>query len=108
MEYRSGVVYTTNRRVWEHDNVFKDKLRDLSALAIDMETASIFVVGHANEIARGALLLVSDRPMTPEGVKTSSSDKAVTDNFVDLHLQIGIDAMSEIGSKGEPIKHFRY
>jgi len=108
MDYRSGVVYTTNRRVWEHDEVFKDKLRDLSALAIDMETASIFVVGHANEIARGALLLVSDRPMTPEGVKTSSSDKKVTENFVDLHLKIGIEAMSEIGSKGEQIKHFRY
>ena len=73
-----------------------------------METASVFVVGHANEISRGALLLVSDRPMTPEGVKTSQSDKKVTENFVDLHLKIGIEAMSDIGSKGEKIKHFRY
>lgn len=107
-DYRTGVVYTTNRRVWEHDEKFKQRLQDLAVLAIDMETASIFVVGHANEIARGALLLVSDVPMTPEGVKTEKSDNLVTNNFVDLHLQIGLEAMAEIGKNGEKIKHFRY
>jgi AMP nucleosidase len=73
-----------------------------------METATLFIVGHANEIARGALLLVSDTPMFPEGVKTEESDKKVTQNFVELHLQLGIEAMTEIGSKGEKIKHFQY
>jgi AMP nucleosidase len=73
-----------------------------------METATIFIVGYANQIARGALLLVSDLPMLPEGVKTEKSDLFVTEKFVDLHLQIGIEAMTEIGSKGEQIKHFRY
>lgn len=107
-DYRTGVVYTTNRRVWEHDEKFKQRLQDLAVLAIDMETASIFVVGHSNEIARGALLLVSDVPMTPEGVKTEKSDNLVTNNFVDLHLQIGLEAMAEIDNKGEKIKHFRY
>lgn len=107
-EYRTGVIYTTNRRVWEWDETFKEKLRRLSAIGIDMETATVFIVGHANEIARGALLLVSDTPMTPEGVKTEESDKKVTQNFVDLHIQIGIEAMTEIGTKGEKIKHFQY
>ena len=73
-----------------------------------METATIFIVGYANQIARGALLLVSDLPMIPEGVKTEESDKLITDEYVDLHLQIGIEAMTEIGSKGEQIKHFMY
>jgi AMP nucleosidase len=73
-----------------------------------METATIFVVGHYNEIARGALLLVSDIPITPEGVKTEESDMQVTENWTELHLQIGIEAMTEIGDKGERIKHFRY
>ena len=91
-----------------HDEDFKAKLRDRRALAIDMETATIFVVGLVNEIARGALLLVSDTPMTPEGVKTEASDQHVTKNYVDLHLEIGIEAMTEIGAKGEKIKHFRY
>ncbi len=108
MEYRTGTVYTMNRRVWEHDDNFKDRLRDLRALAIDMETATIFAVGHYNEISRGALLLVSDTPMTPDGVKTEASDKKVTQNFAHLHLQIGIEAMRDIGEKGEKIKHFHY
>jgi AMP nucleosidase len=108
MEYRTGVVYTTNRRVWEHDEQFKERLRLLRVIGIDMETATIFAVGVANEIPRGALLLVSDTPMTPEGVKTERSDREVTERYVDLHLDIGIEAMAEIGAKGEPIKHFTY
>lgn len=108
MEYRTGVVYTTNRRVWEWDEKFKDYLRNLGAIGIDMETATLFVTGYSNQIARGALLLVSDLPMMPEGVKTEESDRHVTKRFVDLHLQIGIEAMTEIGEKGEQIKHFKY
>jgi AMP nucleosidase len=108
MDYRTGVVYTTNRRVWEHDDRFKERLKTLRVIGIDMETATIFAVGVANEIPRGALLLVSDVPMTPEGVKTERSDRAVTERYVDLHLDIGIEAMTEIGVKGEPIKHFTY
>lgn len=108
MEYRTGVVYTTNRRVWEWDNKFKGYLKNLATIAIDMETATLFIVGLVNEIPRGALLLVSDTPMIPEGVKTERSDKAVTEKFADLHLEIGIEAMTEIGVKGERIKHFTY
>lgn len=108
MDYRTGVIYTTNRRVWEHDTVFKQKLRKLQVIGIDMETATLFVVGFTNGIPRGALLLVSDVPMTPEGVKTEESDKRVTENFLELHLEIGIKAMTEIEAKGEMIKHFKY
>lgn len=108
MEYRTGVIYTTNRRVWEWDNDFKIYLKKLGAIGIDMETATIFVVGYANQIARGALLLVSDLPMIPDGIKTEKMDKAVTAKFVDLHLTLGIEAMTEIGIKGEKIKHFMY
>jgi AMP nucleosidase len=108
MDYRTGVVYTTNRRVWEWDERFKRYLRKVRALAIDMETATIFITGLANEIARGALLLVSDRPMVPEGIKTAESDKKVTKEFVNLHLEMGIDALSSIDKKGDKIKHFGY
>ncbi|MCC6494602.1 MAG: AMP nucleosidase [Pirellulales bacterium] len=108
LEYRSGVVYTTNRRVWEHDEQFRQQLGEYTPIAIDMETATIFVVGHKNQIARGALLLVSDLPMTPEGVKTSKSDAKVTQDWSDVHLEIGIESLSEIEEKGEQIKHFQY
>ena len=107
-EYRTGVVYTTNRRVWEHDEQFRSQLGEYTPIAIDMETATIFVVGHKNQIARGALLLVSDLPMTPEGVKTSRSDARVTQDWSDLHLEIGIESLSEIEDQGEQIKHFQY
>lgn len=107
-EYRTGVVYTTNRRLWEHDEMFLEKLKAMTCIGIDMETATLFIVGHANAISRGALLLVSDVPVTPEGIKTEESDRIVTENWAEVHLQIGIEAMTEIGSVGEPIKHFRY
>ena len=108
VDYRTGVVYSTNRRVWEQDEAFHKRLHDMTCIGIDMETATLFIVGHANAIAHGALLLVSDVPVTPDGVKTEESDKKVTANWVDLHLQIGIEAMTELGQKGEQIKHFRY
>lgn len=108
LEYRTGVVYTTNRRVWEHDDTFREELKKMTAIAIDMETATIFVVGHRNQIARGALLLVSDLPMTPEGVKTEESDRQVTREWADIHLEIGIASLSEIGQKGETIRHYQY
>lgn len=107
-EYRTGVIYTTNRRVWEWDEEFKDYLKEIGALGIDMETATLFLVGHVNQIARGALLLVSDLPMIPEGIKTDESDKMVTVNFVDLHLKIGIEALLDISKDKSQLKHLIY
>jgi AMP nucleosidase len=108
LDYWTGTVYTTNRRVWEHDDKFKDYLRQIRASAIDMETATVFVVGFVNHIPKGALLLVSDNPMTPEGVKTSRSDAAVTEQFVRAHLQIGIDALIELRDGGESVRHLKF
>ena len=107
-DYRTGVVYTTNRRVWEYDEDFRNRLLEMTALAIDMETATIFIVGHKNEIPRGALLLVTDIPITPDGVKTEKSDKAVNLKWSDIHLDIGIASVRDLGTQGEQIKHFRY
>jgi AMP nucleosidase len=108
LDYRTGVIYTTNRRLWEHDTEFLARLQKMTCIGIDMETATVFMVGHYNEIARGALLLVSDTPFTPDGIKTEESDREVTENWSDIHLDLGIEAMTEIGTSGEKIKHFRY
>lgn len=107
-DYWTGTVYTMNRRVWEHDEEFKEYLRSIRASAIDMETATLFTVGFVNKIPRGALLLVSDNPMIPEGVKTSASDKKVTSKFVDTHLEIGIESLVELRDSGESVKHLRF
>lgn len=108
LDYWTGTVYTTNRRVWEHDEEFKEYLRKLRVMAIDMETATLFITGFVNKIPTGALLLVSDQPMIPEGVKTEESDKKVTGAFVEKHLQIGIDSLTELRNFGRSIKHLRF
>jgi AMP nucleosidase len=107
-DYWTGTVYTTNRRVWEHDEKLKDYLRQIRAQAIDMETATLFIVGFVNRIPKGALLLVSDSPMTPEGVKTARSDRTVTEKYVRAHLDIGIDALVELRERGESVKHLKF
>lgn len=108
LDYWTGTVYTTNRRVWEHDKDFKEYLQSIRASAIDMETATIFIVGFANKIPHGALLLVSDNPMQPEGVKTEKSDKKVTSQYVEKHLEIGIDSLLELIQSGESVKHLKF
>jgi AMP nucleosidase len=107
-DYWTGTVYTTNRRVWEHDLAFKEYLRKTRCMAIDMETATIFAAGFHNSIPSGALLLVSDQPMIPEGVKTEASDRQVTQGFVEHHIQIGIEALRLIRRNGKSVKHLRF
>lgn len=108
LDYWTGTVYTTNRRVWEHDERFKQYLRDMRVIGIDMETATILVVGFINHIPKGALLLVSDNPMTPEGVKTSDSDQVVTERFAQIHLDVGIASLVEVRDLGESLEHLRF
>jgi len=108
MDYWTGTVFSTNRRVWEHDKEFKKYLQVTRSMAIDMETATIFIAGFANKIPTGALLLVSDQPMISTGVKTAESDKRVTANFVNEHLQIGIDSLNELIHNGLTVKHLRF
>ncbi len=108
VDYWTGTVYSTNRRVWEHDEKFKTYLQDVRAYAVDMETATIFTVGFYNKIPTGALLLVSDQPMTPDGVKTAVSDNKVTSKYVDVHLKIGIDSIKQLMNNGLTVRHLKF
>ena len=107
-DYWTGTVLTTNRRVWEYDEEFKSYLRAIRVMAIDMETATIFTVGFANEIPAGALLLVSDQPMISSGVKTSESDRVITNLFVEDHIKIGVESLKELKNNGKSVKHLRF
>ena len=107
-DYWTGTCYTTNRRVWEHDKEFKKYLKTLRAMAVDMETATVFTTGFANKIPTGALLLVSDQPMIPEGVKTAESDSNVTNTYVETHLRIGIDSLKQLINNGLTVKHLHF
>ncbi|HEX7370336.1 MAG TPA: AMP nucleosidase [Rhodanobacteraceae bacterium] len=107
-DYWTGTVYTTNRRVWEFDETFKAYLRTLRCMAIDMETATIFAAGFTNRIPSGALLLVSDQPMVPAGVKTAESDAEVKLRYVETHIRIGIEALKLVRRNGRSMKHLRF
>lgn len=108
LDYWTGTIYTTNRRIWEHDTEFKSYLTKIRASGIDMETATLFIVGFFNQIPHGALLLVSDSPMSPEGVKTEQSDREVTKQFARTHLDIGIDSLLELINSGDSVKHLHF
>ena len=107
-DYWTGTVYTTNRRVWEHDEKFKSYLRETRAMAVDMETATLFSCGFYNHIPTGALLLVSDNPMVPEGIKTEASDNKVTSEFADMHVRIGIESMKLTIGDRKTVRHLKY
>ncbi|GHT55667.1 AMP nucleosidase [Bacteroidia bacterium] len=107
-DYWTGTIYTTNRRVWEFDETFKEYLRKIRAIGVDMETATLFTVGFANQIPTGALLLISDQPMISEGIKTEQSDKMVTRNFVEEQVLIGIESLKTIIEHKETVKHLRF
>ena len=77
-------------------------------MAVDMETATLFTCGFANHIPTGALLLVSDNPMTPEGVKTGESDRQVTASYVINHVKIGIQALEMIKQEKKTVRHLKF
>jgi AMP nucleosidase len=108
LDYWTGTVYTTNRRVWEHNETFKEYLKNLRCMAIDMETATLFIACFKNQIPCGALLLVSDIPMIPEGVKTEENDKSVTSQYVDIHLRIGIDSLNQLINNSKTVRHLKF
>ncbi len=107
-DYWTGTVYTTNRRLWEHDERFKDYLRTTRAMGVDMETATLFSCGFYNHIPTGALLLVSDNPMVPEGIKTEASDKQVTQTYAATHVKIGIEALRLIIDERKTVRHLKF
>jgi len=108
LDYWTGTVYTTNRRVWEHDKVFKKYLKSIRAMGIDMETATLFTALFANRVPAGALLLISDTPMEPEGVKTEKSDQNVNAQFLDLHIRLGIESLRQLINNALTVKHLKF
>lgn len=107
-DYWTGTVYTTNRRVWEYDQAFKDYLQQTRAYAIDMETATLFTVGFHNQIPMGALLLVSDSPMIPEGVKTLEKDEINAKQYDKKHIEMGIKALKKLMNNDITVRHLKF
>ena len=108
IDYWTGTVFTTNRRVWEFDNKFKNYLKKIRAYSIDMETATLFTVGFHNRIPIGALLLVTDQPMIPEGVKTKIKDDKNAELYDKKHLLVGIESLKQIINHEDTVRHLKF
>jgi AMP nucleosidase len=106
MKYQAGVVHTTDYRFWEFDDEFKATIRREKVAAVEMECATLFVTAFASKVPCGALLLVSDLPL--KKVKTKSSANRVFRDYADVHLEIGVQAMSEIDERGDKVRHFEW
>jgi AMP nucleosidase len=107
-DYRTGTIHSTDYRFWEFNEKFKANLYEERVLAVEMETAALFVTGFINKCSIGALLLVSDLPLKPGGIKTKKSAKRVFNLFTDKHIELGIEIMANIAEKGEHIRHYRW
>ncbi|MEE3078122.1 MAG: AMP nucleosidase [Bdellovibrionota bacterium] len=107
-EYRTGTIHSTDYRFWEFDERFKARLIEERVLAVEMETAALFVSAFVSKVNIGALLLISDCPMTKDGIKTKKSAKGVFKKYTDIHIELGIEAMADIAERGENIRHYHW
>lgn len=107
-DYWTGTIYTTNRRVWEYDETFKEYLGKTHATGIDMETATLLTAGFANKIPTGALLMISDKPLEDDGVKTVDSDIMVTRQFAQEHVIFGVKSLQMMIEKQKTIRHIKF
>jgi len=93
-----GIVYTTDRRLWEYDEKFIQYLREQRILAIEMELATLFSVAYRHEVPIGSIMLVSDMPLQKRGIKDKKLYAKIFSSYMDTHLEIGMDAVAKIDS----------
>lgn len=93
MDAKCGIVYTTDRRLWEFDEKFVDYLREQRILAIEMELATLFSVAYKYEVPIGSIMLVSDMPLKKRGIKDKKLHDEIYSNYMPTHLDLAIDAV---------------
>lgn len=89
-QYHVGITHTTNKRFWEFDTNFRNRLKASRAQSIEMECATLFIAGYHQRLPLGALLLISDLPLEMSGIKTKQSSKLVFENFTKDHVEKGV------------------
>jgi AMP nucleosidase len=95
-EFLTGVLHTTDYRMWEFDPDFRTKLNEEKASAIDMECSALFTAGFAHKVPVGALMLISDLPLHPKGIKTRKLATRIFKKYTDIHLSLGIACLSRM------------
>ncbi len=93
---KSGLMMTTDYRMWEFDHEFIEYIHRHRIIAIDMEIATIFAVAYALNLPAGAIMLVSDMPLREGGIKNKESMKEVFSRYTEVHLQLGLMTVEKI------------
>ncbi|MGE3954205.1 MAG: AMP nucleosidase [Parachlamydiales bacterium] len=93
IEYHIGITHTTNKRFWEFNDKFKERLKENRAQALEMECATLFLASYRHKLPLGALLLVSDLPLARDGIKTKESSKFVFDTYMADHVEMGVEIL---------------
>jgi AMP nucleosidase len=101
---RCGIIYTTDRRLWEFDDDFVVYLRQQRILAIDMELATLFSVAYRYEVPIGSIMLVSDMPLQRRGIKDKQKQDEIFSNYMETHLDLALDAVDNISSNWREVK----
>lgn len=108
LRYRTGVIHTTNVRFWEFNEDFQKTLRAERVQAIDMECATLFTVGFSRVVPVGALMLISDLPFKPQGVKTKESARMVFEKYSDLHIELGVQTLAQMREKEQSTLGYQF
>ncbi|MFH1351253.1 MAG: AMP nucleosidase [Pseudomonadota bacterium] len=101
---RCGIVYTTDRRLWEFDDEFVEYLRQQRILAIEMELATLFSVAYRYEVPIGSIMLVSDMPLQKKGIKGKRLHGEVYSKYMETHLNVAIDAVQNLNAKWDEVE----
>ncbi len=101
-----GITHTTNKRFWEFNSDFRTRLQTTRPQVVEMECATLFTASYSHRLPLGALLLISDLPLTPRGAKTKDSSEAVFTNFMPDHIRLGVLIIKAL-QKVERLKAYR-
>ncbi len=96
IRYHIGITHTTNKRFWEFNNEFVNRIKITRPQAIEMECATLFMAGYYHKLPVGALLLISDLPLDSEGIKTKESSQNVFAKYTLDHVETGVRIMRSL------------
>jgi len=96
IKYHLGITHTTNKRFWEFNPDFKARLKATRPQAVEMECATLFMASYYHKLPLGALLLISDLPLDPKGIKTKKSSQDVYAKYTAEHVELGVKAIEEL------------
>jgi len=101
---RSGLFYTTDRRMWEFDDDFVEYLRTHRIMGIEMELATLYSIAYTYQVPIGSIMLVSDMPLQRRGIKSKESQDEIFADYMDLHVDMAIQTVKIFNAKWDEVE----